>query len=36
MVRGAPMLGEDTMEVLTELLGYTADEVGQMMAELAV
>ncbi len=36
MVRGAPLLGEDTMEVLTELLGYSADEVAEMMAELAV
>jgi hypothetical protein len=36
MVRGAPMLSEDTMEVLTELLEYTPEEVGQMMAELAV
>ena len=36
MVRGAPMLSEDTMEVLTELLDYSADEVAQMMSELAV
>ena len=36
MERGAPMLGEDTMDVLTELLGYSADEVASMMAELAV
>ena len=36
MVRGAPMVSEDSMEVLTELLGYSADEVAEMMAELAV
>ena len=36
MVRGAPMLSEDTMEVLTDLLEYSPDEVAQMMAELAV
>ena len=36
MVRGAPVLSEDTMEVLTDLLGYSADEVAEMMAELAV
>jgi crotonobetainyl-CoA:carnitine CoA-transferase CaiB-like acyl-CoA transferase len=35
MVRGAPLLGGDNMEVLTEL-GYTPEEIGQMMAELAV
>lgn len=36
MVRGAPMVSEDSMEVLTDLLGYSADEVAEMMAELAV
>ena len=36
MVRGAPLLSEDTMDVLTELLGYSADEVAEMMTELAV
>ena len=35
MERGAPMLGEDTMDVLTDLLGYSADEVASMLAELA-
>ncbi len=35
MVRGAPLLGGDNMEVLSEL-GYTPEEIGQMMAELAV
>lgn len=36
MVRGAPLLGDDTVEVLTDLLGYSEAEVSQMMAELAV
>ena len=36
MVRGAPLLGGDTVEVLTELLGYSEEEVSQMMAELAI
>jgi crotonobetainyl-CoA:carnitine CoA-transferase CaiB-like acyl-CoA transferase len=36
MDRGAPLLGEDTMAVLTDLLGYTHEEVAQMMSELAV
>jgi crotonobetainyl-CoA:carnitine CoA-transferase CaiB-like acyl-CoA transferase len=36
MDRGAPLLGEDTMAVLTELLGYSHEEVAQMMSELAV
>ena len=35
LCRGAPLLGGDNMEVLTEL-GYTPEEIGQMMAELAV
>ena len=36
MWRGAPLVGGDTMEVLTELLGYSVEEVGEMMAEIAV
>jgi len=35
MVRGAPLVGGDNMEVLTEL-GYTPEEIGQLMAELAI
>jgi crotonobetainyl-CoA:carnitine CoA-transferase CaiB-like acyl-CoA transferase len=35
MVRGSPLLSEDTLEVLTEL-GYSADEYAEMAAELAV
>lgn len=34
--RGAPSLGEHTAEILTELLGYTIDEVDQLRAEAAV
>lgn len=34
--RGAPLLGEHTHEVLTQLLGYSEDEVAEMAAELAV
>lgn len=36
VARGAPLFGEHTHEVLTELLGYNADEVASMVAELAV
>jgi crotonobetainyl-CoA:carnitine CoA-transferase CaiB-like acyl-CoA transferase len=36
MWRGAPLLGGNTMEVLTELLGYSPEDVAEMMAELAV
>ena len=36
VARGAPLFGEHTHEVLTELLGYGADEVASMAAELAV
>ena len=36
MDRGAPQLGGDTMQVLTELLGYSAEEVERMQSELAV
>jgi len=35
MTRGSPLLGEDTLEVLTEL-GYTPEEYAEMAAELAV
>jgi crotonobetainyl-CoA:carnitine CoA-transferase CaiB-like acyl-CoA transferase len=35
MTRGSPLLGEDTLEVLTEL-GYSAEEYAEMAAELAV
>ncbi len=34
--RGAPCLGEDTMEVLTSLLGFSSEEVVALMAEAAV
>jgi crotonobetainyl-CoA:carnitine CoA-transferase CaiB-like acyl-CoA transferase len=33
---GAPCLGEHTVEVLTELLGYTEAEVAELMAEAAL
>jgi crotonobetainyl-CoA:carnitine CoA-transferase CaiB-like acyl-CoA transferase len=33
---GAPCFGGDTMEVLTRLLGYSKDEVADLMAEAAV
>ena len=36
MVRGAPLLGEDTVEILTDLLGYSSEEIAEMMAELAI
>ena len=36
MERGAPLLGQDTFEVLTNLLGYSPEEVANMIAELAV
>jgi crotonobetainyl-CoA:carnitine CoA-transferase CaiB-like acyl-CoA transferase len=36
MNRGAPMVGEDTLDVLTRLLGYSAEEVAAMQAEAAL
>ena len=36
MERGAPAYGEDTVPVLTELLGFSAEEVTRMQSELAV
>ena len=36
MERGAPLLGQDTFDVLTNLLGYSPEEVANMIAELAV
>ena len=33
VVGRAPLLGEHTFEVCTELLGYSADEVGEFVAE---
>ncbi len=36
MERGAPAYGEDTARVLTELLGFSAEEVSRMQSELAV
>ncbi len=36
MDRGAPQLGGDTLQVLTDLLGYSAEEVERMQSELAV
>ena len=34
--RGAPEFGEHTEQIMTELLGYTADEFAQLKAEIAV
>jgi crotonobetainyl-CoA:carnitine CoA-transferase CaiB-like acyl-CoA transferase len=36
MKRGAPCLGEDSMDVLTHILGYSEAEVGDLMAEAAI
>jgi benzylsuccinate CoA-transferase BbsF subunit/naphthyl-2-methylsuccinate CoA transferase subunit len=33
MEKAAPILGEHTREVLTELLDYTGEEVDQLIAE---
>jgi crotonobetainyl-CoA:carnitine CoA-transferase CaiB-like acyl-CoA transferase len=34
--RGAPQLGQDTMQVLTELLGYSEADVERLTAEAAL
>ena len=34
--RGAPAYGEDTFEVLRDLLGFSEEEIGRMQSELAV
>jgi crotonobetainyl-CoA:carnitine CoA-transferase CaiB-like acyl-CoA transferase len=36
MKRGAPCLGEDSMDVLTRVLGYSEAEVADLMAEAAI
>jgi benzylsuccinate CoA-transferase BbsF subunit len=36
MDRGAPLLGEDTYDVLTRLLHYAPEEVAELQAEAAV
>ena len=36
MDRGAPLLGEHNLAVLTELLGYDDEDVAAMIAELAI
>ena len=36
MDRGAPLLGEDNERVLTGLLGYSAEEVARLAAEVAI
>jgi len=33
---GAPEFGGDTEQIMTEILGYTADEVTQLKSEIAV
>jgi benzylsuccinate CoA-transferase BbsF subunit len=36
MDRGAPLLGEDNERVLTGLLSYSAEEMAQLAAEMAI